>query len=127
LLQVVGDDRFELGHDGDLALDDVAPAVPVGGVVDEAHDAEHALAVDDAFAGADGVASELDALVLRARGGRRDDHGHGRPPFQVALTGDARLFGSPELAVWRVVWVLCMARRRAGRRRAGTRPSGRAR
>ena len=40
--------------------------MPVGGVVDEAHDAEDALAVDDALAGADGVAGELDALVGRA-------------------------------------------------------------
>ena len=71
LLEVVGDDRLELGHAGELALDDVAAASPVGGVVDEPHDAEDALAVDDALAGADGVAGELDALVgLPARRAR---------------------------------------------------------
>jgi hypothetical protein len=33
-------------------LDDVAASVPVGGVVDEAHDAENTLAADDALASA---------------------------------------------------------------------------
>ena len=66
LLEVVGDDRLKLGHHGQLALDEVAAAVLVGGDVDEAHDAEDALAVDDALAGADRVAAELDALVRRA-------------------------------------------------------------
>jgi hypothetical protein len=65
-------------------------------VVDEAHDAEDAPAVDDAFTGADGVAGELDALVRRARDRRRGGHGHCRPPFQVALTGDVWICGSPE-------------------------------
>jgi hypothetical protein len=54
-------------------------------VVDEAHDAEHALAVDDALAGADGVAAELDAVVRHALGERRGGRGHELPPRQVAL------------------------------------------
>jgi hypothetical protein len=109
LLEVVGDDRLELGHPGQAALDQVAPAVPVGRDVDEAHDAEHALAVDDALAGADGVAGELDALVRRALGGR----GHGRPPLQVALTGDVRIWVARELPLLScglvVGRLLCMA------------------
>ena len=52
---------------GQLALDHVTAAGPSAGSVDEAHDAEHALAEDDALAGGDRVATELDALVRRAR------------------------------------------------------------
>jgi hypothetical protein len=40
----MGDDRVELGHRRQLALDDVVAAVPGDGDVDEAHHAEHALA-----------------------------------------------------------------------------------
>jgi hypothetical protein len=43
-LEVVGDDCFELGHHGQLALDEVAAAPAVRGRVDEADDAEQALA-----------------------------------------------------------------------------------
>src|SRR3954451_14916613 len=82
LVEVVLDDRFELGQHGQLALDQVAAAVPGGGDVDESDDAEYALAVDDALGGGDRVASELDAIVgcMRACGGT-----HERPLCQVAL------------------------------------------
>jgi hypothetical protein len=40
--------------------------VHLSGYVDEAHDAEETLAVEDALAGADRLAPELDALVRRA-------------------------------------------------------------
>jgi hypothetical protein len=64
----------------------------------KADDAEDALAMDDALACRDGVASQLDPLVglpgaPRLGDGRRR---HDAPPFQVALTGDVWLFGSPE-------------------------------
>src|SRR4051794_26353579 len=49
LVEVVGNDRVELGHDRELALDDVAAAVATGEFVDEPDDAKHALAVDDAL------------------------------------------------------------------------------
>ena len=52
LVEVVLDDGFELGHHGQLALDHEAAAVTVDGEVDEAHDAEHALAADDTLAAA---------------------------------------------------------------------------
>src|SRR5689334_13843858 len=47
LPQVVGDEGVELGHRTDLALDEVAAAVAVGGDVADADDAEDALAADD--------------------------------------------------------------------------------
>jgi hypothetical protein len=56
-----------------------------GGVVGEPDDAEDALAVDDAFAGADGVAGEFDALVGLAGAPCLGDDAHDEPPFQVAL------------------------------------------
>ena len=83
----------------EFALDDVVAALAGGRVVDEPDDAEDALAVDDALAGADGVAGELDALVGLAGAPRVGDGGHDGPPFQVALTGDVRIFESPGLAV----------------------------
>ena len=85
LLEVVGDDRFQLGHAGQAALDKETAAARVGGDVDQAHDAEDALAVDDALTGADGVAGEFDALVGLAGAALSGDHGHDGPPFQVAL------------------------------------------
>jgi hypothetical protein len=64
----------------------VAPFA-AGGVVDEAHDAENALAVDHPLAAADCVAGELDWLVgLAGAPGLGDGWGrHDAPPFQVAL------------------------------------------
>ena len=85
MLEVVGEDRFEFGHRREFAFDDVVAAVAGGGVVDEPDDAEDALAVDDALAGADGVAGELDALVGLAGATRVGDGGHDWPPVQVAL------------------------------------------
>src|SRR4051794_6105054 len=87
LLEIVGDDRLELGHRRQLALDDVAATLTAGGVVHQAYDTQDALAVDDALAGADGVAGELDALIGLPGAPRLGDGrgGHGRPPFQVAL------------------------------------------
>jgi hypothetical protein len=69
------------------ALDQVVPAVAVGGNVGEADDPEHTLAVDDALTGADGVARQLDALVRGpAAAGRLWDEGsHERTSFQVAV------------------------------------------
>src|SRR5207249_4453673 len=98
LVEVVGDDRLELGHGRQAALDDVVAAAAVGGNVGQPHDDEDALAVDDAPADADRVAGELDAGVRRpaptrgfAGGGAQE-----RTSFQVAVTGDVRIFGSPE-------------------------------
>jgi hypothetical protein len=129
-LEIVGDDRLELGHRRQLALDHIVAALAGRGVIDETDDPEDALAVDDALAGADGVAGKRDALVGLASapglGGGRG--GHDRAPFQVALAGDVRIFASPELPpACCAGWLLCMASDRAGQRRVGTRPSGRAR
>jgi hypothetical protein len=122
-----------LGHRRQLALDHVVATRTGRGVVDEADDAEDALAVDDALAGAHGVAGKLDALVcLPGAAGLGDGWGgHDRTSFQVALTGDVRICAALELPLLGCSlvagWLLCMAPARAGRRRAGTRPSGRAR
>src|SRR4051812_38809580 len=53
LLQVVGNQRPELCHRADLALDEVAAALAVGGHIADANDAEDALPAHDAFAAAD--------------------------------------------------------------------------
>ena len=84
--EVVGDDRLELGHRVEFALDDVVAALAGGRVVDEPHDAEDALAVDDALAGADRVAGELDALVGLAGAPRLGD---GRRSRRASLPGRA--------------------------------------
>jgi hypothetical protein len=87
LLEVVDDDRLELRHAGELALDQIAAAAPLGGDVDHAHDAADALAVDHALPGRGCVAGQLDGLVRLPleRDGLRDGSAHERPRFQVAL------------------------------------------
>src|SRR3954462_15161276 len=68
LLQVVGDERLELAHRADLALDEIAAAPATGGDVADADDAEDPLAAQGALAAADRVARELDRLVRHAGG-----------------------------------------------------------
>ena len=57
MLEIVGNDRLELGHGSELALDDVAAALAECWVVDEPYDPENALA------GYDLSPAERDALL----------------------------------------------------------------
>src|SRR5439155_23826227 len=61
LAGVVGDERLEFGLRGQLALDEEAARAGLRGRVGDADDAVDALAVDDALAGANDVARQLDA------------------------------------------------------------------
>jgi hypothetical protein len=108
-----------------LSSSQIRDAVDFGDVADR-HASLDALRHHGTRAFRELVAGEL---VLLTGGGHRSVSRV--PCAQRALTGNVRIFGSPELplvgpGVW-AVWVPCMAERRAGRRRAGTRPSGRAR
>jgi exosome complex RNA-binding protein Csl4 len=65
LLNVVCDERMQgrVAVALELALDQVGAAPAVGGVVGDAHHPVDALSVQDAFAGGDGVAGQLNALT----------------------------------------------------------------
>ena len=89
LLDVIGDERLQRGVPVllELALDEVGAAAAAGWVVGDADDAVDALAVEDAFAGGDGVAGEFDAFAdtVAVADELGDGRGGHERSFQVAV------------------------------------------